>query len=91
MKTQDIIGGLLADGINVLLEPLDSLVQGNIEGRELELRVQAHELLVGGSLLVLTIGLGGIETVIASVTHGLDNGVSDLLDRDLLLLRDCKG
>ena len=80
---------LLADGVNVLLEPLDGLVKGNIEGGELEVGVEAHQFLVGGSLLVLAIGLGGIEAVVASVAHSLDDRVSDLLDGDLLLFGDC--
>lgn len=78
---------LLADGVNILLEPLDGLVEGDVEGSELEVGVEAHQLLVRGSLLVLTVSLGGVEAVVACVAHGVDNRVTDLLDRDLLLLR----
>lgn len=85
---RDTSHSLLADSVDILLEPLDSLAQGNVEGRELEVGVEAHQLLVRGSLLVLTVGLRGIEAVVASVAHSLDNGVSNLLDRDLLFLRD---
>ncbi len=60
MFTWSFPGGLI-----VLLEPLDSIVDGCLDRSELEVFEVAAELLVAGGLLVLTVGLVGEELDLA--------------------------
>lgn len=53
-------GGLGPGGVVVGEEPVDGAGDGLPEGRELEVRVEAPELGIGGRLLVLPIRLGRV-------------------------------
>lgn len=76
----------LADRVVVRREPLDGLLESVLEGSELKVGIESHQLLVRRSLLVLTIGFSGVEFESLLVIHSCDNRFRNILDRDLLLL-----
>jgi len=70
----------------VLKEPGDGLLDGNIEWSEFKVREVLEKLFVAGSLLELTIRAASIETVLSLEVNSTNNGISNILDRNLILL-----
>mmetsp|Transcript_8941 Transcript_8941/g.28386 ORF Transcript_8941/g.28386 Transcript_8941/m.28386 type:complete len:451 (+) Transcript_8941:113-1465(+) len=76
-------GRSLAGFLVVVDEPLDGVLEGGAHGGEGEFWPEGAQLGVGGGLLVLAVGLGGVEDDVAFELHGLGDHEGDVLDGDL--------
>ena len=75
---------LLPGRVVVLFKPLTALSKALLDGRELEVRIEAHELLVAGSLLVLPVGLGGVKHDFTLEIHAFGHCSSYITDANFI-------
>jgi len=75
---------------NVCQEPLDGLLEGNVERGKLEVRSdQLHQLGVGGGLAILTIVFGFVlKDRCSGVLEVFDDRICELSDADFVLFVD---
>ena len=81
-----LFSSLFSTSFKIGFEPVTGFLQGLLEGSELEVGVQAHELAVVGGLLVLPVCLCAVEHQVALEAQALDQCLRHGPDGHLVLL-----